>query len=78
MLQCSLVRYGSLTSGYYHEQVVWRYLRSQLWQLVPVNHLGIIGTHFRMPVLDIFIDERQTLFSAMKLDAAVEIAGKSG
>ena len=31
-----------------------------------------------MPVLDIFIDERQTLFSAMKLDAAVEVAGKSG
>ena len=77
-LQCCLVRYGSVTGGNYHEQVVWRYLRRQMRQLVPVNHRGIISKHFRMPVLDIFIDERQTLFSARKLDAAVEVAGKSG
>ena len=41
-------------------------------------HQGIVGSHFMMAVGDVLVDECHRLLPAMKLDAAIQVAGKSG
>ena len=53
------------------------YVGSQLWQLVPVGHVCVLGTYVGMTVIDIFADKRQTLVAPMELYAAVQLTGKS-
>ena len=76
-LQRRLIRYGTLTGCHYHKQMVVVYLGSQLWQLVPVGHVCVLGTHVGMTVIDIFADKCQTLVAPMELYAAVQLTCKT-
>ena len=50
--------------------------RSQLRQLVPMGHVGVLGTHIGMAVVDILLDEHQTLVATMELDTAVQLTSQ--
>ena len=69
--QSCLVRHRSLTSRDYNKHVVGGNLCSQLWHLVPMVHHRVVGTYLLMAVLDILIDESQSLAATMKDDAAI-------
>ena len=53
------------------------YLARQLWQLVPMSHIGVLGTNAGVAVVDILFNKLKTLVAPMELDAAIELTSQT-
>ena len=54
--------------------MILRHIGSQLWQLVPMFHRCIFRPDVRMTIVDVFGYQDERVFSAMELNAAVELS----
>ena len=73
MVECRFIAHGALSCRNHHEEMVGRDGGSQRWQLVPMVHQRVFGTHGGMTITNKLVDECQRVLTTMENDAAFEV-----